>query len=66
MLIHCRAGIGRSGMLAACVLVKAGLDPEAALQRVSEARGCPVPDTEEQRAWVFAFAEEIRSRQLPK
>jgi protein-tyrosine phosphatase len=55
---HCRAGIGRSALLAACVLVLAGLDSEAAWHRVSKARGCAVPDTAEQRAWLGRFARE--------
>jgi protein-tyrosine phosphatase len=55
---HCRAGVGRSALLAACVLVLAGLDSEAAWHRVSKARGCAVPDTLEQRVWVGRFAGE--------
>jgi protein-tyrosine phosphatase len=52
--IHCRMGIGRSSMIAACLLIEAGCDPRTALERVAAARGCPVPDTDEQRAWIGA------------
>jgi protein-tyrosine phosphatase len=52
--VHCRQGIGRSGLVAAGVLIAAGLDPEAALRRVSEARDRPVPETAEQRDWLLA------------
>ena len=57
--IHCRQGIGRSGLLAACLLVSNGSSPGDAFERLSHARGCPVPETEEQRQWVEAFAPEL-------
>lgn len=57
--IHCRQGGGRAGLLAACVLTTAGLTPEAAWARVTKARGCPVPDTEEQRDWVRRLVSQL-------
>jgi protein-tyrosine phosphatase len=57
--LHCRQGIGRSGVLAACLLVSAGLQPDSAFARLREARGCTVPETEEQREWVMQFSREI-------
>jgi protein-tyrosine phosphatase len=54
--IHCRQGIGRSASLAACLLVMAGVDHETAFQRVGAARGCPVPETADQREWVARFS----------
>ncbi len=56
--IHCRQGIGRSALIAACVLIFGGISPEAAFQRLSAARGCSVPETAEQRQWVIQFARE--------
>ena len=53
--IHCRAGIGRSSLVAASVLVCSGVDACEALQLIKDARGVAVPDTEEQRDWVLAF-----------
>jgi protein-tyrosine phosphatase len=55
--IHCRQGVGRSALVAACVLAALGERPEMALERIARARGCPVPDTAEQRAWVVQFAQ---------
>lgn len=52
--IHCRQGIGRSSVVVASVLVLAGEEPGEAFRRIEEARGRPVPDTAEQRAWVMA------------
>ena len=56
MAVHCRQGIGRSALIAACLLVLSGLDPEMAFRRVSAARGCTVPETSDQRLWVEEFA----------
>lgn len=50
--IHCRAGIGRTGIIAGAVLVKSGLTAQDALALITEARGVQVPDTEEQENWL--------------
>jgi len=57
--IHCRQGIGRSALIAACILVLAGINPEIGFRRVSSARGCSVPETTDQRQWVMQFAREL-------
>jgi protein-tyrosine phosphatase len=57
--IHCRQGIGRSGLVAASLLALSGIDPETAFQRVSAARGLPVPETPEQKRWVTRLTEEF-------
>ena len=57
VVIHCRAGIGRSSVIAACVLVMIGIDVDDAFQRIEIARGCSVPDTREQREWVVELAK---------
>jgi protein-tyrosine phosphatase len=56
--IHCRQGLGRAPLVAICVLILAGLDPQTAAQRVSAARGCPVPETVEQERWIAEFVKE--------
>jgi protein-tyrosine phosphatase len=53
--IHCRAGIGRSAVVAACVMHALGVQPDTALRQLSEARGVRVPDTEQQRIWINRF-----------
>ncbi|MFD9126049.1 tyrosine protein phosphatase [Kitasatospora sp. NPDC059571] len=52
VVLHCRAGIGRSSLIAAALLVLGGLDPDTAWARIGRARGLAVPDTPEQRAWI--------------
>jgi protein-tyrosine phosphatase len=53
--VHCRAGIGRSSLIAAALLIQNGVSPETAFLTIQEARGCPVPDTVEQRNWVERY-----------
>jgi len=56
VLIHCRQGIGRTGLVTACLLVKSGMSPGAAVEAVSAARGMSVPETPEQRDWIDRYA----------
>jgi protein-tyrosine phosphatase len=53
--VHCRGSIGRATVTAACTLIHLGWRPADALAAVEATRGCPVPDTEEQRAWILAY-----------
>lgn len=58
--LHCRAGIGRTGMAVACYLIHSGLSAEQALDRLQvlwkqNARSATwqrVPETDEQTAYV--------------
>jgi protein-tyrosine phosphatase len=50
--VHCRQGIGRSGLIAAGVLATSGVSPENAIEAVSSARGLAVPETPGQHLWV--------------
>jgi protein-tyrosine phosphatase len=61
VLVHCRQGIGRSGLVAACLLGLSGSTAKASTDAVSTARGVKVPETPEQRQWIDAFL----SRQSP-
>jgi protein-tyrosine phosphatase len=53
--VHCRGSIGRATVTAACTLIHLGWNPSAALAAVEKTRGCPVPDTKEQHAWILAY-----------
>jgi len=50
--VHCRASIGRAGLVTAGALMRLGFVEADAWRRASSARGTPVPDTDEQRLWV--------------
>jgi len=56
IVIHCRAGLGRAPSLAIAALIEAGLHPDEAILRVGKARGRPVPETDEQLAFIREFA----------
>ena len=61
VVVHCRQGIGRSGLAAACLLVRNGMSPGAAVESVSAARGLSVPETPEQRDWIDQYAVTLAS-----
>lgn len=57
--IHCRQGIGRSGLIATSLLVMEAIDPFVAFRRVSAARGLEVPETTAQRDWVIELSHHV-------
>jgi len=59
VLVHCRQGVGRTGLVAACLLVKKGISPGAAIEKISAVRGVEIPETEEQREWIDHFAAPL-------
>lgn len=52
IIVHCRMGIGRSSIIAGCLLLKSGYKTSEVIQHISKVRGLRVPDTEEQIAWL--------------
>jgi protein tyrosine phosphatase (PTP) superfamily phosphohydrolase (DUF442 family) len=59
VVVHCRQGIGRSGLVATCLLVRKGMSPGAAVEIASAARGISVPETSEQRDWIDHYAVSL-------
>jgi ADP-ribosyl-[dinitrogen reductase] hydrolase len=51
VLVHCRGGLGRAGMIAARLLVDGGVDPEIAIFQVQSARPGAI-ETKPQENWV--------------
>lgn len=56
--VACMGGVGRTGTVAACALVEAGLDAEAAIAHVRRVRHPDAVETAEQRAFVRRYARE--------
>jgi len=54
--VHCRAGIGRSSVVAAGILLRSGVPYPKIFPALSRARGVAVPDTEAQADWVQAYS----------
>jgi protein-tyrosine phosphatase len=57
IVIHCRQGVGRAGMIAACLLIANGIPVEQAIESLSAVRGIEIPETPEQGKWINHFAE---------
>lgn len=53
--VHCRGSIGRSTVTAACTLIHLGWSAKQALKAIETARGCEVPDTNEQLRWILNY-----------
>ena len=63
--IACMGGVGRTGTVAACALVAAGWDPDAAIGEVRRVRHPGAVETEEQETFVEAFARHRKSPDSP-
>ena len=64
-VIHCRAGIGRTGIVAAGVLLHCGFEPQDAIEHISKRRGVAVPDTQEQIDWVVKSHTALSNTKNP-
>jgi protein-tyrosine phosphatase len=53
-LIHCHAGIGRSGLLVSGILLHCNMDPQQAFAYASRMRGIRVPETPTQEQWLIS------------
>ena len=58
---HCRGGVGRSPLIASCVLMYSGKSAEESFQLVGAARGLPVPQMTGQEVWGKSFAQALGS-----
>ncbi|MGC1497655.1 MAG: tyrosine-protein phosphatase [Sulfitobacter sp.] len=57
--VHCRAGIGRSGMVTSGALIALGVDAQSAVARITAARGHVIPDTVEQGRFIADFGRRV-------
>ena len=65
--IHCLAGLGRSGTMAAAVLVRLGVRPGTAIARVRSARPGAIQTTEQiQFIWDYARFTAMRNNDIDK
>lgn len=60
VLIHCQHGIGRSALLALCVMVARGMAPLDALARAKDRRGIVSPSPQQFEGWREWLDERAR------
>ncbi len=56
--VHCWGGIGRTGTVVGCYLVRHGLTGEVALQEIARLRGVGSPETDAQRQMILDWREK--------
>ena len=56
--VHCRQSVGRSGLIAAGLLVTSGVRADEAIEVVCSARGETVPETPAQLQWIRQLPSE--------
>lgn len=61
-VVHCRAGVGRTGTVVSCVLVGLGYDAGEAMRLASAARKADVPEAKGQKEYVHEFAASYQGR----
>ncbi len=60
LLVHCRGGIGRTGLVCCCLLIATGLSASEAVAIITEKRGCSVPETPAQCDLIRQFEQDTK------
>lgn len=60
--VACMGGVGRSGTVAACVLVEAGMSSEDAIATIRAVRHPTAVETADQERFVRAYAAQVSAR----
>lgn len=58
VVVHCLGGLGRSGTLAACLLIERGMDDEAATKRVRHSRPGAI-ETKAQENFIYQYEQDV-------
>ena len=61
LLVHCRGGIGRTGLICCCLMLTTGISVPDAISVVTKQRGKQVPETPEQIDMLIRYAARNRN-----
>jgi protein-tyrosine phosphatase len=61
VLVRCQAGLNRSGLVLALILIRDGLEPAEAINRIRESRGPDALFNENFHAWLLKEGEKFFS-----
>jgi len=61
VLVHCRGGVGRTGLVCCCVMVTTGHNVPDAIGIVTKKRGAQVPETPAQIDMIIRYAARNRT-----
>jgi protein-tyrosine phosphatase len=59
IIIHCKHGIGRSGLIALGLMVKDGNDLIESIKTISKIRGYDIPQSRSQRKLISLYYKNI-------
>jgi len=61
VLVHCRGGVGRTGLICCCLMLTTGISVPDAISIVTRQRGEQVPETPEQIDMLIRYASRDRN-----
>lgn len=61
LLVHCKGGIGRTGLICCCLMLSTGISVPEAISVVTKQRGEQVPETPEQIDMLIRYAARNRT-----
>ncbi len=62
--VHCRQGIGRTGLIADSLLINKGSEPQESIELLSAVLVIAIPETQEQRLWIEKYAAQVGAAHL--
>lgn len=61
VVIHCRGGLGRAGLIGGCFLASLGLSEKEVFARLARRHPTSCPETQAQREWIRGFCASFRT-----
>ena len=64
IVVHCYAGIGRTGLVVGSLMILDGVPAKEAIDKMSEARGRNMPQTQDQYEYLINFGERVETERV--